>query len=248
MVIDSQVFVGTSLFGHTQVAEILLQRMDRLDIDRAVICPIKPRHYDLAESNDAVADLVQRYPERFIGFARVDPWQEDQALGELQRARAELGLRGLLLHPLEEAFPITSHLVDSLLVYARDYNLPVMIEGGHPRVSEASQIAELARRFPQVTMIVTHAGQLNISGRGLFDAARLFTAHPNAILETSAVYRQDFLESMAAAIGCGRLVFGSGSPLFDQEIELARVQHLSLSPPDLTRVLGDNMAALLEPL
>ena len=103
MVIDSQVFVGTSLFGHTQVAEILLQRMDRLDIDRAVICPIKPRHYDLAESNDAVADLVQRYPERFIGFARVDPWQEDQALGELQRARAELGLRGLLLHPLEEA-------------------------------------------------------------------------------------------------------------------------------------------------
>ena len=78
-----------------------------------------------------------------------------------------------------EAFPITSHLVDSLLVYARDYNLPVMIEGGHPRVSEASQIAELARRFPQVTMIVAHAGQLNISGRGLFDAARLFTAHPN---------------------------------------------------------------------
>src|SRR5204863_196316 len=84
-----------------------------------------------------------------------------------------LGLRGVMLHPWEELCAINSAPLDPLLTYAAEHALPLLIEGGHPRVSEASQIGELARRFPEVTMIVTHAGQSNISGRGLFDAARL---------------------------------------------------------------------------
>jgi uncharacterized protein len=112
-------------------------------------------------------------------------------------------------------------------------------------VSEASQIGELARRFPEVTMIVTHAGQLNISGRGLVDAARLFESHANVLLETSAVYRQDFLERMVSALGAQRMVFGSGSPLFDQETEMARVQHLHVSDADRSLILGGTLAALL---
>lgn len=245
MVIDSQVLVGASLFGHTQVVETLLHRMDRLGIDRAVACPMKPRGYDFAVANDGVAQLVRRYPERFIGFARIDPWQEVAALGDLERAITDLGLRGLMLHPWEEVFAVNSHHVDRFLTCAADRDLPVLIEGGHPRVSEASQIADLAGRFPRVSLIITHGAQLNISGRGLFDAARLFDAHPNVILETSAVYRQDFLEQMARSIGPKRMVFGSGTPLFDQETELARVQHLNLAPDDKAHVLGGTMMNLL---
>jgi hypothetical protein len=75
MIIDSQVYVGTSLFDYGQEAIVLLQRMDRLGIDRAVVCPVKPRHYDLVASNTDVARLLQQFPDRFFALARVDPWQ-----------------------------------------------------------------------------------------------------------------------------------------------------------------------------
>jgi uncharacterized protein len=166
-------------------------------------------------------------PERLIGLLEV------------------LGLRGVMLHPWEELCAINSAPLDPLLTYATEHALPLLIEGGHSRVSEASQIGELARRFPEAMMIVTHAGQLNISGRGLFDAARLFEPHANVLLETSAVYRQDFVGRMVSTLGAQRMVVGSGSPRFDQETEMARVQHVHVSDVDTSLILGGTRAALL---
>ena len=164
-------------------------------------------------------------PERLIGLLEV------------------LGLQGVMLHPWEELCAINSAPLDPLLTYATEHALPLLIEGRHPCVSEASQIGELARRVPEATMIVTHAGQLNIGGRGLFDAARLFESHANVLLETSAVYRQDFLGRMVSTLGAQRMVFGSASPRFDQE--MACVQHLHVSDADRSLILGGTLAALL---
>ena len=45
--------------------------------------------------NDYVASVVQQYPDRFIGFASVDPWKGASAIQELDRSVKELGLREL---------------------------------------------------------------------------------------------------------------------------------------------------------
>jgi predicted TIM-barrel fold metal-dependent hydrolase len=243
MVIDAHVYLGQSLYGYSQQVDELLHKMDRLEIDHAILWPVKPRGYNLAESNGAVAAAVRQHPDRFSGIARVDPWQGDAALRELQRGIEELGLRGLLLHPWEELCPVNSPRVDPLVAYAISQAVPVLMAAGHPRVSHASQIGDLADRFPEAALVVTHAGQLNISGRGLYDATLLFTSHRNVWLETSGVYRQDFLEAMVRRIGAERLVFGSGAPRYDQGLELARVRNLALDADQLTLVTGEALAA-----
>ncbi|MDB5076275.1 MAG: uncharacterized protein JWO42_2454 [Chloroflexi bacterium] len=242
MIIDAHVYLGQSLFGYRQDAETLLRRMDQHGIDRAFLCPVKPIGYDLAASNTAVAAAVREHPDRFLGLARVDPWLGEAALAELRRAVETLGLRGLMLHPWEEVIAVNSPLVDPLVAYAAEHALPVLVAGGHPRVSHASQIGDLAGRFPQATMIVTHAAQLNISGRALFDSTLLFTGHGNLLLETSGVYRQDFLMSMVNRIGAHRLVFGSGSPLYDQSFELARARNLPLTSEQMALIMGGSLA------
>ena len=39
---------------------------------------------------------------------------------------------------------------------------PVMIQGGYPWVSHASQVGNLAKKFKEVKIILTNAGQLDL--------------------------------------------------------------------------------------
>jgi hypothetical protein len=54
--------------------------------------------------NDEVAEIIKRFPGRFIGFASVDPWKGRRAVEEIERAVTELGLRGAKFHPGLQAF------------------------------------------------------------------------------------------------------------------------------------------------
>lgn len=55
-------------------------------------------------TNDEVAAIVKTYPNRFIGFASVDPWKGKRAIDEMERAITELGMSGAKFHPGIQAF------------------------------------------------------------------------------------------------------------------------------------------------
>jgi len=239
MTIDAFSFLGQSLFGYGQTPHELRARMDAADIQQVVVCPVKPRGYHLGPSNDAIAEAVALHPE-FVGLARVDPNLEADALTELDRAALTLGLRGLFLHPWEETFRISSPRVDPLLVRCAELSLPVLVATGYPWLSEAAQIGDLARRFPSVTIIMTHGGQINISGLGQADAMETLRRYPNVCMETSGVYRQDFLQDVAMEIGAERVLFGSNSPLMDPRLEVARARWADLPASSKELILGGN--------
>ena len=61
---------------------------------------------EIPDSNDYISSIVQEYPDVFIAFAAIDPWKGNNALEELERSVLELGLKGLKLHPVQQAvFP-----------------------------------------------------------------------------------------------------------------------------------------------
>jgi uncharacterized protein len=239
MTIDAFSFLGQSLFGYGQTPGELRTRMAAADIQQVVVCPVKPPGYHLGPSNDAIAEAVALHPE-FVGLARVDPNLESAALAELDRAVHRLGLRGLFLHPWEETFRVNGPRLDPLLGRCADLNLPVVLAAGYPWLSEAAQVGDLARRFPSVTMIMTHGGQINISGLGQADALETLRRHPNVCIETSGVYRQDFLQDVAREIGAERVLFGSNSPLMDPRLEVARARWADLPEHSRDLILGGN--------
>src|ERR1700693_499459 len=53
--------------------------------------------------NELVADACRDHPQAFVGFGSVAPLKGDRAVDELGRI-AELGLRGVKLHPSLQAF------------------------------------------------------------------------------------------------------------------------------------------------
>ena len=232
--------VGESIFGRSADAAELLGVMDDVGIEHAIVCPAKPPDYDLSGANEAVAEAVAAGAGRLTGIARVDPLLGDAACADLERALDELGLRGLLLHPWEETFGIADRRVDLVVEVARRHDVPVIVAAGYPWLSEALQVGALARRFPDVTFVATNGLQLNISGLGQIDAELALARADNLLIQTTGVYREDFLENAVRRFGAHRVLYASSYPLLDPRLEIRRVQWASFSDVAATALLGNN--------
>lgn len=246
MIIDAHTHIGESIFGYKQTPIELICSMDECGIDMAVLCPVKPFSYHLEPENDFVAKTVREFPNRFIGFGRVDPRLGKKAVLELDRCIRELGLKGIMLHPWEETFAINSKLVYPIMEKAATYGIPVMVSGGHTRLSHPLQIGDIASEFPEVNIIATSGGQINISGMALYDAEMMLEENKNVYMETSGIYREDFIENMIRKLGSHRVIFGSNSPQLDLRYELLRIQTAEVGEDERKDVLGKTIARLLK--
>ncbi len=243
---DADVRLGQSLFGYNLDLATLRRNMDQLDIGRVLLSSVRPRNYDLIAGNDAVLRAVNSDRDRFVGLARIDPWQGDDAVAELRRTVRQGGLRGVFLDPWEDHFTVSDPMLDPIVDTAVSLGVPVMVAGGYPQFAHPSQIAALARRHPDATIIATHGGQINISGLLLGDAQIMLRTAPNVIINTSGVYREDYLEDSIAEFGTHRVIFGSGAPIFDQAFETQRIHRAHVDDAVKQQIGWDNIARLVE--
>ncbi len=246
MIVDGLTMVGTSINGYRLGAEELLASMASNGIDKSVIAPVQPKSYRLEPENDAVAVAQARYPDRLIGFCRVDPRQGEDAITELRRCVLRLGLRGLLLHPMEEGYTINDPPAVRLVGEAGSLGVPVVVAAGYPWVAHAQQIRSVAEQAEGTTIVMSHGGQINISGLAQADAFLAMQTCDNLCVGTNGVYRQDFLEECVEAFGPERVLFTSMAPVFDQGFELERVRSIKMEESDRQCVLGANMVRILE--
>jgi predicted TIM-barrel fold metal-dependent hydrolase len=240
-VIDGLAIVGESLFGVGQNAAQLRTAMAAVRIDVSVLAAARPPAYHLPPANDVVAELQATDPEHVLGVGRVDPNTEDAA-AEARRCLEDLGLFGLYLQPREEVFAINDPRVDRVVAVAAAAGRPVIVAAGHPWLSEAPQVAELAGRFPDTIFVLTNGGQLNISGLGQLDALFALESRPNLVLQTGGVYRQDFIEGVVRRFGADRMMFASNSPQLDPAYEILRARAAHLTDEEKSAVLGGTAA------
>ena len=245
MIIDGRVHVGRSIFGYELDPAAVAARMQQVGIDRAVLFPVKPMTYEFRTANDFVADAVRRNPDRFAGVGRVDPWQGELALREVERCVQDLGLKGIYINPVEENFQANHEVVHPVAELAAKLNIPLFIEAGYARVSHPSQVGDLASQFPKTTIVATNGGQLNISGMLLGEARTMLEENPNVYIETSGTYREDFLEEVMSEVGDTRVIFASGAPRYDQEFEMERVKMAHLSDDHKQRMWSENLLRIL---
>jgi predicted TIM-barrel fold metal-dependent hydrolase len=245
LIVDGLTMVGTSINGYRLGPEELVASMASNGIDKSVIAPVQPKSYHLGPENDAVVIAQARYPDRFIGFCRVDPRQGEYAITELRRCVLRLGLKALLLHPMEEGYTINDPPAVRLVREAGSLGVPVIIAAGYPWVAHAQQIRSVAEQAEGSTIVMSHGGQINISGLAQADAFLAMQTCDNLCVGTNGVYRQDFLEECVEAFGSERVLFTSMAPVFDQGFELDRVRSIRMEESQRRSVLGENMIHLL---
>lgn len=240
--IDGLVLLGENRFAPTLTVERALDVADDDGVAHLVAAPARPGDYHLEPANTSLAEVRDRHADRVTFLGRVDPLNGDRAVAEATRALDDLGAAGLFVHPAEEWFPISA--ARDVAAVAADRGVPLVVATGYFGVSEPLQVAELAQDFPTLTLIMTTAGQINISGLSMIDAWTALTRWPNLHVMTNGEYRQDFIERLAAEFETTRVLWGSFAPLFDQRFEQRRIRSARMSQDARERIEHLNAARI----
>lgn len=245
MIIDAHINVDSDRFGLDVVLPVLarshigsavifadphsedLDRQNRYVLDEGIRHDLYPFYYlggnpwtdtrpDILELPDNIGDYCGFRWHRWIGEA------VDMA-GIPNRAELEWAV-GLMETPEFESF----------VAAAAHYRMPVVFE------ESLSVTVEFATRYPVLDIIVPHMG---LESGGEANVLRALWDVPNVYFGTS---RALMSESTFARLGTERIIFGSGYPYGDPEVEVDKIDKLPIPDEAKEDILGDTLLSLLE--
>lgn len=211
-----------------------LRRASAAGINRTVL--LAAFHSDYAAANREVARIVASRPDKFYGFAFVNPERNRGQVGAMVgEAVTRFGFCGIKVHRHDAR--ITREICET----ARAFNLPVLYDV----TGEVSVCELLAQEYPDVNFIIPHLGSFADDWRAQLALIDHLVRHPNIYTDSSGVRRFDLLEQAVRRAGTKKLLFGSDGPWLHPGVELAKVRALKLSPADEQSVLGGNFLRLI---
>ena len=242
-ILDAHTHIGASyltcyLTDKRWSVEDLIKEMDRCGVNMACVSGGGLPH-EIKKMNRMALEAVRRYPDRLIGFVRLNPKFED-VLDDLDYYIRDQGFKGIKLHPNQDCFCLLKEPVLELIYErAAKYRVPVMIHSGTEPWSVAGQFADQAEMFPEVTFIMAHSGLRN--DKHVLESARRVK---NLVLETS-------IGGVVSprSLGKDRVVYGSDWPTTSMRSELQEVFDLwasgRLTQNEARDVLGMSMTRIL---
>ena len=241
MIVDCHTHYAGRSYAHLRPGT-LLESMDRYGIDHSVVFTLDGLFADFRHHNDELAEYVSQHTGRFTGFCTVNP-RDHGAAEEVHRAVHELGLKGLKLHPWVQGFSPIEAYMDPVARACADLRVPIIFHDGTPPYSTPLQVATVAERHPDVTVILGHSGLLDLWPEALEAARRL----DNVFLclcgpPTSA------MQALVDGAPHDRILFGSDTGFgadYQARHRLQQVRALQLPPESLDAILGGNAIRLL---
>ncbi|HEX8906652.1 MAG TPA: amidohydrolase family protein [Longimicrobiaceae bacterium] len=191
---------------------------------------------DYRAANRAVGDIVLAHPDRFWGYAFVNPARDAGRVEQMVREAVEVyGFRGIKVHRYD------ARITREVCEVARAFGLPVRYDV----MGEVSPMELIARQYPTVTFIIPHLGSFADDWRAQVALTDLLVRHPNIYTDTSGVRRFDLLAEAVRRAGARKFLFGSDGPWLHPGVELSKVYALGLSEPDRALVTAGNLLRII---
>jgi uncharacterized protein len=231
-----------------------LSYLDRSGVERAVLVNyVAPQVVGYTEqANVFVSDYARHDPDRLIAVGSVLPTHPTPG-AEIGRLSTELGIRGIKLHPPHQLFAPNDYEDGSAPGLREIYaacereNLPVIFHtgtsifpGARNKFGDPLLIEDVAIDFPQLTIVLAHAGRPLWMEKALFLARRF----PRIYLEISSIPPTRLLEYFPTLDRFSdKVLFGSDWPgpgVKDIGANLAAFRSLPLARDSLDRILYAN--------
>ena len=243
IVVDAHTHLGVDEDGRSQDLPGLLEALDTVGAQtRACVFPLHDpdRSPAYRKPNDRVLAWAAESEGRLTPYCRLDPAEDP--VGEAERCLG-LGAKGIKLHPRAQAFGFGDAAAEGIFGVARDAEVPILIHAGRG-MPPMDPLAELALRFPEVTLVLAHGA---IAGQGMF--ASMLAEHPSVLYDTSAFSAIDVVE-LFARVPAERIVFASdspyGHPLPDLYLAMRAAARAGVDAQGRAMIAGGTMAAVLD--
>lgn len=219
--------------------------MDRFGVDVACIS-ILPRIVggNVVLGNDLCMETVRSHPERFVGYAAVNPRYPEVMQQELERCRREAGFRHVKIHPERHNYPVTGSNYDAAWEFALKHKSVVLCHSALRRTTCApAMFDELAERHPDINIIMGHGGNINDAYK---DAVEVALKRKNIYLDTSGwcMTSLGVVEYVVDRLGAERVLMGTDFILLAQGFQLGPVAYAKISEDDKRKIMGLNAAKL----
>jgi predicted TIM-barrel fold metal-dependent hydrolase len=206
--------------------------------------------------NELVADAVRDYPDAFAGFGSVDPHKGARAVEEVDRI-AELGLKGVKLHPSLQAFFPDDERYWPLYDRCRERDLAVLFHTGTSGIgagmpggqgiridySQPIHLDAVAAAFPDLQIVAAHFGfpwHMELLAIAL---------HKTNVWIDISGWAPRYIPGEVVREMKGRLrdrfLFGSDYPFIAPQRCLDELSAMDLSPEVREKLLRGNAARLL---
>ena len=222
-------------------AEGMLVSMDTLGIDKAFITAHSSIGPNYRYGNDVVIDAVVRYPQRFIGYATVNPNYEKDMRAELDRCFAVPGIKGIKLHPASHGCSVDYKSYHIAYRYAQQKQCPVLMHIWG--CGDVAIVKSLAALYPGVKFIMGHAGG---DIRAMEAAIDVVNRHDNAYLDLaiSRTYEGN-VEWFVSEVGSKKVLYASDMPFLDPRPAIGRVALADISDEQKRDIFGLNLKRIL---
>ena len=231
----------------------LLRMEDEAGVDIAVVMPapvsVKTGEIYMHPDNASVARAIKGNA-RCIGCASINPMLGQAAVAELEQYVTKEGFKGVKLNSELHKYAIDDPLVDPVMAKVRELGIVASI---HSAVGncEPNMIGNLAKRFPEVPIIMDHMGYIVKTD----DAIRVAQECANVVLGTTILRffpknledaSFDAITKAVKILGPQKVVFGSNAPEFARSPLWTRdaIERLKLGDAAEEMIFSENLAKL----
>lgn len=227
--------------------------MGKAKIDKAVLVNPAIKGLPVRPMNEAVAELLKRYPDRFIGFAGFDPNTGEDSVREIEYAVETLGFSGIKSVPSALELDLNNKAFYPSYSKAEELGIPVLIHVGsvilkglrtkhvHPLM-----VDDIAFDFPELKIICAHLG-----GWQYMDTINMMLHHRNVYADISfwplnPLFKESVPWKLLERMLSDKIMLGSDYPAGQTPKEAAEsVKTLPISDSFKEKILGENASRLL---
>ena len=229
----------------------LIAFADRMGIERLCVFmgmtwSYDPTPDDMRKQNDEVLAALERWHHRAFGFVYLNPNHVEASLAELDRCVRDGPMVGVKLWVARHCNtpkldPIVKRAAElKALVLQHTY---IKATGNLPGESTPMELAELARRHPDVPIIAAHTGaDWEVGIRAIRDCRNVFAelcgSDPTA----------GFTEMAVREVGAERVLYGSDAGGRSFASQLGKVLGADIPESAKRLILGENCKRLLRPI
>jgi predicted TIM-barrel fold metal-dependent hydrolase len=206
----------------------------------------KPNAQQCARINDETAAVVGRHPEFFSAFCCLNPTLGARHVeSELERCVGGKGFRGIKLEISNNA---RDACMKPLMRAAERWNIPVLQHSWSQTNirerrfhSDPADTALLARRFPNVQVIMAHLTGCGF--RGVLEAKGI----DNLVVDTSGgLPEANLVEYAVEHLGAEHVVYGSDLPIRETAVTLGRILGSQIGERAQRAILHENARRILK--
>ncbi len=246
-------------------AEKMLSDMDRAAVDKVILVgEYFQQHENCVARNNAVLDLINRYPERIAALAIVNPNVGQSAVAEVHRC-LDAGMIGVgELNFYAQNFEVNTPAFREICQLCAERSLPVNLHGSEPvggyylgkSTTPLHSYYQLAADFPALKLIYAHWGgglpfyELMPRTRRTLANVYYDTAASPLLYPTGRIFK-----TALTCIESHKIIYGSDYPLKiyprkmkepNFELFLAAIRKHVPDEAMQAKILGENMVQLLE--